>query len=51
MFNKDRQYGLGALKDLAAAGKDQRAVTSEGIAADRAQFEEERDDPFKKYNT
>ncbi len=48
MFNKDRQYGLGALKDLAAAGKDQRAVTSEGIAADRAQFEEERDDPFKK---
>lgn len=48
MFNKDRQYGLGALKDLAAAGKDQRAVTAEGVAADIAQFESERDDPFKK---
>ena len=48
MFNKDRQYGLGALKDLASVGKDQRAVTAEGIAADMAQFEEERDFPYRQ---
>lgn len=48
MFNKDRQYGLGALKDLASVGKDQRAVTAEGVAADMAQFEEERDFPYRQ---
>lgn len=48
MFTKDRQYGLGALKDLASVGKDQRAVTAEGIAADIAQFEEERDFPYRQ---
>ncbi len=48
MFNKDRNYGLTALKDLAAAGKDQRAVTAEGVAADIAQFEEERDFPYRQ---
>jgi len=48
MFNKDRAYGLDALKDLAGVGKEQRAITAEGIAADYAQFEDERDDPYKK---
>ena len=47
-FNKDRQYGLGALLDLAGAGADQRQIKQQGIAADLAQFESERDDPFKK---
>jgi hypothetical protein len=47
-FDKDRAYGLGALKDLASVGADQRTIEAEGIAADYAQFEDERDDPFKK---
>jgi hypothetical protein len=47
-FDADRTYGLGALKDLAGIGNEQRAITAEGIAADYAQFEDERDDPFKK---
>jgi len=47
-FDADRNYGLGALKDLAGIGNEQRAITAEGIAADYAQFEDERDDPFKK---
>jgi len=47
-FDADRTYGLGALKDLAGIGNEQRAITAEGVAADYAQFEDERDDPFKK---
>ena len=47
-FTKDREYGLGALKDLAGIGEDQRAIEAEGIAADIEQFEDERDDPYKK---
>ena len=47
-FDADRAYGLGALKDLAGIGNEQRAIEAEGIAADYAQFKDERDDPFKK---
>ncbi len=47
-FDKDRQYGLDALKNLAAVGADQRAIEKEGIMADIAQFEEERDYPYKQ---
>tara|TARA_R110000803_G_scaffold7212_1_gene23313 strand:- start:48 stop:971 length:924 start_codon:yes stop_codon:yes gene_type:complete len=47
-FDADRTYGLGALKDLAGIGNEQRAIEAEGVAADYAQFEDERDDPFKK---
>ena len=47
-FDKDRAYGLGALKDLAAAGADERAIEGQGIAADIAAFEAERDDPYKQ---
>jgi hypothetical protein len=41
-------YGLSALKDLGSAGATQRDIEQQGISADRAQFEEERDDPYKK---
>jgi hypothetical protein len=42
------QYGLGALLKQADLGTLQRGIESEGIAADRDQFEEERDFPYKQ---
>jgi hypothetical protein len=42
------KYGLGALEEQSKLGAVERGITSEGIAADKAQFEEERADPFKK---
>ena len=42
------QYGLGTLLKQADIGGLQRRIESEGIAADRAQFEEERDFPYKQ---
>lgn len=36
------EFGRQSLADLAALGKTQRDIESEGIAADKAQFEEER---------
>ena len=42
------QYGLTALKAIQDAGATQRGIEGEGIAADYAQFKEERDDPYKK---
>jgi hypothetical protein len=42
------RYGLSALQQIAGMGAEQRAIESEGIAADRAQFQEERDYPFKQ---
>jgi len=42
------RYGLSALAAQQQAGAAQRAIESQGIAADYAQFKEERDDPFKK---
>lgn len=47
-FTKDRDYGLGALKDMADMGAEERQIRQQGILADVAQFESERDDPFKK---
>ena len=41
-------YGMTGLASLDAAGAVQRAIESEGIAADRAQFQEERDYPYKQ---
>ena len=41
-------YGLSALQRIADMGAEQRGITSEGIAADKAQFEEERDFPYKQ---
>jgi hypothetical protein len=42
------QYGLQALQRQADLGAQERAVQSEGIMADRQQFEEERDFPYKQ---
>ncbi len=47
-FTKDRDYGLGALKDMADMGAEERQIRQQGNIADIAQFEAERDDPFKK---
>ena len=42
------QYGMDVLGAQAGAGAVERGITSEDIAARQAQFEAERDDPFKK---
>jgi len=39
---------LDALTRQASLGAEQRGITSEGIEADRKQFEEEKLDPYKK---
>jgi hypothetical protein len=46
--NLTNQYGLQALQNQANLGAQERAIQAEGIAADIAQFEEERDFPFKQ---
>jgi len=43
-----QQYGLQALGAQMGAGATQRDIEQQGISADIAQFEQERDDPFKK---
>jgi hypothetical protein len=40
-------FGLQSVKGLADLGAVQRGITSEGLAADRAQFQEERDFAYK----
>jgi hypothetical protein len=57
-FNKEREaedasrrfsadFGLKSVGQLADMGAVQRGITSEGLAADRAQFQEERDFAYK----
>ena len=46
--NLANQYGLQALAAQSGAGDVQRAIEQEGIMADRLQFEEERDFPYKQ---
>ena len=46
-FGKDRQFGLDALQKQADLGGTQREIEAEGIAADKAQFDEERLYPYK----
>ena len=46
-FASDRSYGLDALREQRDAGTEQRAIEAEGIAADKEQFEEQRDYPMK----
>ena len=41
------KFGLDSLNQLANMGQQQRGITAEGIAADKAQFEEERDWGYK----
>ena len=49
---KSRQYGAdygrSSIADLAKLGETQRGITAEGIAADKKQFEEARDDPYNR---
>lgn len=46
--NLANQYGLGLLSRQAELGGVQRGITGEGIAAQKAQFEEERDFPYRQ---
>jgi len=46
--NANNQYGLAALDKQANLGGVQRGIESEGIAADMAQFNQERDFPYKQ---
>jgi len=41
------KYGLGALSAIAEMGDIERGIEAEGIEADKLQFEEERDYPYK----
>ena len=43
-----RQYGLDVLGAQRTGGAEQRAIEQQGIAADIAQFEQERDYPYKQ---
>ena len=44
---QQNQMGLANLQQQLAAGQQQRGIESEGIAADKAQFEEARANPYK----
>jgi hypothetical protein len=46
--NLANQFGLQALANQIQAGQLQRGIEQEGITADRLQFEEERDFPYKQ---
>lgn len=46
-FNKEQGQAMGLAGLLGTAGREQRGVESEGIAADKAEFEAQRDYPFK----
>ena len=41
-------YGLRSVQDLAGLGATQRDIDQQGLTADKTQFEEQRDDPYKK---
>ena len=46
--DKINLYGTSGIAALAELGGVQRGIESEGVAADKAQFEEERDFPYKQ---
>jgi len=46
--NDVNRYGLASLGAQQTAGGIQQGLEQQGVAADYAQFKEERDDPFKK---
>ena len=46
--DKINLYGMQGYRRLADMGAVQRGIESEGITADRLQFEEERDFPYKQ---
>jgi hypothetical protein len=47
-LNTANQIGINNLNTQAGLGAAQRGIESEGIAADKAQFEEARKDPYTK---
>jgi hypothetical protein len=46
-FNTEQQQGMGLAKFMADQGAVERGIESEGIAADKAAFEEARANPYK----
>ena len=48
LFGREQDYGLQALRAQQTGGAAQRGIESQGIAADIAQFEQERDYPYKQ---
>ena len=48
MFGEDRDYGLRALRAQQIGGDEQRNIEQQGVMADIAQFEDERDFPYKQ---
>ena len=46
--NTANQYGFDVLGGYGAAGATQRGIEQQGLSADKAQFEEERDFPYKQ---
>ena len=44
----DRRYGLSALRDMRAAGQEQRDIEQEGITADYLQYQQEQKYPYEQ---
>ena len=44
----DRRYGLSALRDMRAAGQEQRGIEQEGITADYLQYQQEQQYPYEQ---
>lgn len=44
----DRRYGLSALRDMRAAGAEQRGIEQEGITADYLQYQQEQQYPYEQ---
>ena len=44
----DRRYGLSALRDMRAAGQEQRDIEQEGITADYLQYQQEQQYPYEQ---
>ena len=47
-FNREQRYGLDVLAAQRAGGTEQRNIEQQGILADLAQFEQERDYPMQR---
>jgi hypothetical protein len=47
-FNKEQAQGMGLAGLLGTAGAAQRGIEAEGIAADLAEFQQQRDYPYKQ---
>jgi hypothetical protein len=47
-FNKEQAQGMGLAGLMSSAGETQRGIEAQGIAADLAEFEKQRDFPYKQ---